>query len=124
MKSPRISDAEWEVMEILWGRHPLTALEIVSTLTPRHPWKDQTIRTMLGRLVRKGAVDYRAEGKTYFYSPAVERAHCVRGESRTFFQKILRGASAPILIQLLEETKLSKAEITELKRILKEKENG
>lgn len=124
MNAPRISDAEWEVMEILWKRHPQTALEVVSALIPHHPWKDQTIRTMLGRLVRKGAVTYTSKGTTFFYSPAVQREQCVRGESRTFFQKILRGATAPTLLRLIQETQLSKAEIAELKRILKEKEKS
>lgn len=124
MSAPRISDAEWEVMEILWNRHPLTALEVVSALLPHHPWKDKTIRTMLGRLVRKGALAYSAKKTTFFYSPAIQRDQCVRGESQTFFQKILRGATAPTLLRMVRETKLSRAEIAELKRILKEKEKS
>jgi BlaI family penicillinase repressor len=122
MAEPRISDAEWEVMEVLWASSPRTAQEIVQTLSPHHDWKDQTIRTMLGRLVKKGAVAAQAAGKAYLYSPAVRRDRCVRGESRSFVQRVLRHAAAPVLVQMVQDTELSRAEIAELRRILKEKE--
>ena len=109
-------------MEVVWRRHPVTALEVVHELTPRHEWQDQTIRTMLRRLIRKKALTYRADGKIYHYSPAVSREQCVRGESRSFLQRVFGGVPQPLLVQLMQETKLSSAEIAELKRILQAKE--
>lgn len=122
MPDPRISEAEWEVMEVLWTSSPRTAQEVVQALMPHHDWKDQTIRTMLGRLVKKGAVRAQADGKAYLYSPSVSRERCVRGESRSFVQRVLRHAAAPVLVQMVRETKLSPREIAELRRILTEKE--
>ena len=119
---PKISDAEWTVMEVVWRNHPVTALEVVQQLAPHKQWQDQTIRTMLRRLIRKKALTYKAEGKVFYYEPAVTRAQCVRGESRSFLERVFGGEPQPLLLQLMQETKLSPDEIAELKRILRNKE--
>ena len=77
---------------------------------------------MLRRLIRKKALTYKAEGKVYYYEPAVSREQCVRGESRSFLERVFGGAAHPLLVQLAQETKLSPGEIAELKRILRDKE--
>jgi BlaI family penicillinase repressor len=120
--TPRISEAEWVVMEVVWRRHPVTALEVVQQLAAYKQWQDQTIRTMLRRLIDKKALTYKAEGKVYYYEPAVSREQCVRGESRSFLKRVFGGAAQPLLVQLVQETKLSPEEISELKRILRKKE--
>jgi BlaI family penicillinase repressor len=121
-QTPKISEAEWVVMEVVWRKNPVTALEVVQQLSARRDWQDQTIRTMLRRLIRKKALTYKAEGKVYFYAPAVSREQCVRGESRSFLERVFGGTAQPLLLQLMQETKLSAKEIAELKRILTEKE--
>jgi BlaI family transcriptional regulator, penicillinase repressor len=121
MATPRISEAEWIVMEVVWRRHPVTALEVVQELASRKQWQDQTIRTMLRRLTRKKALTYKAEGKVFHYEPAVSREQCVRGESRSFLERVFGGAAQPLLVRLVQETKLSREEIAELKRILRDK---
>lgn len=120
--TPKISEAEWLVMEVIWRRHPVTALEVVRQLSPHRQWQDQTIRTMLRRLIDKKAVKFKAEGKIYYYEPAVSREQCVRGESRSFLERVFGGAAHPLLVQLVQEAKLSPEEIAELKRILRDKE--
>ena len=121
-QTPRISEAEWIVMEVVWRRNPVTALEVVQQLTSHKQWQDQTIRTMLRRLTRKKALSYKAQGKVYYYSPAVSREQCVRGESQSFLERVFGGAAQPLLVQLAQETELSTEEIAELKRILRGKE--
>jgi BlaI family transcriptional regulator, penicillinase repressor len=121
-KLPKISEAEWVVMEVVWRKHPVTALEVVQQLTDHKQWQDQTIRTMLRRLIRKKALTYKAEGNVYYYSPAVSREQCVRGESQSFLERVFGGTPQPLLVQLMQETKLSPEEIAELKRILRDKE--
>jgi BlaI family penicillinase repressor len=119
---PRISQAEWIVMEVIWQRAPVTALEVVRQLAHHKQWQDQTIRTMLRRLVRKKALTYKAEGNVHYYSPAVSREQCARAESQSFLGRVLGGAVQPLLVQLVQEAKLSPAEIAELRRILRDKE--
>ena len=121
--APAISEAEWLVMEVLWNTgRPVTALEVVQGLSGRKAWQDQTIRTMLRRLIRKKAVRYKADGKTYLYSATVTREQCVRGESRSFLERVFGGAVQPLLVQLMQESRLSADEIAELRRILRQKE--
>jgi len=110
------------VMEVVWRKHPITALEVVQQLTHYKQWQDQTIRTMLRRLIRKKVLTYKAEGKIYYYEPAVSREQCVHGESRSFLERVFGGTAQPLLVQLVQETKLSTEEINELKRIGREKE--
>lgn len=120
-RPPRISEAEWEVMEAIWSRHPITAQDIVETLGPERDWKDQTIRTMLARLVKKGALSTTPEGKRYLYRPLFTREQCVRNESSSFLEKVFDGASASLLLHFVQNTRLNKKEIAELKKLLDEK---
>ncbi len=123
-KAPRISEAEWEVMEVLWRRSPLTALGVVQELIPGKAWKDQTIRTMLGRLVRKKALTYRAVGKIYHYRPLVTREQCVREVSQTFLEKVFEGATASLLIHFVKSKSLTPQELAELEAVLRQKKKG
>lgn len=91
---PRISEAEWAVMEVLWRTHPRTALEVVRELAPHRSWKDLTVRSMLGRLVKKKALAFEARGKTHHYRPLVTREHCVQGVSQSFLERFFEGAAA------------------------------
>ncbi len=119
---PRISDAEWAVMEVLWKQHPITAIEVVQKLGPARRWQDQTIRTMLRRLIDKGAVSFRADGKVYYYEPSVSREQCVRVESRSFLERVFGGAAKPLLVQMVQDAELSAEDIAEIKRLLARKE--
>ena len=120
-QTPRISDAEWTVMEEIWRQHPVTALEVVQKLGPARQWQDQTIRTMLRRLIDKGALKYKAEGKVFYYAPAVSRKQCVRLESRSFLQRVFGGAAKPLLIQMVQDADLSRDDIAELRKLLGKK---
>jgi BlaI family penicillinase repressor len=120
--TPRISDAEWAVMEEIWRQHPISALEVVQKLSTRRQWQDQTIRTMLRRLLDKKAIKYKAEGKAFYYEPAVSREQCVRIESRSFLERVFGGAAKPLLVQMVQDAELSREDITELKRLLAKKE--
>src|SRR5262245_51437373 len=120
-KTPRISDAEWQVMQVLWTDAPLTANQIVQLLAPDSGWNPRTIKTMLNRLVNKGALKFDTEGKRYLYRPAVSRDACVRGESRSFLQRVFGGKLGPMLAHFVEDERLTKAEIEKLKRLLDSK---
>ena len=119
--APRISNAEWEIMNVVWQRWPLAASEVVEALAGRTPWHARTIKTMLGRLVRKGALRFEAEGKRYLYRPAVTRAECVRRESRSFLQRVFDGQTADLLVHFVETARLSREESEQLRRLLDER---
>jgi len=118
---PQISDAEWEVMKVLWSNSPRTANEVIEVLEDQSDWKPKTIRTLLNRLVQKGAVSYSQEGKVYAYFPVVSEDECVKSETDSFLKRIYGGAFKPLLVNFLKEEKLSAEDIHELKRILDDK---
>jgi BlaI family penicillinase repressor len=120
-KPPAISDAEWEVMTVLWDRSPLMANEVVERLKGRKVWNPRTTKTLLNRLVKKGALDFTTQGNRYLYRPRVKREACVRMESRSFVRRVFGGEVGPMLVQFVRQADLSAGEIEELKKLLDEK---
>lgn len=119
----KISDAEWDVMTILWNRSPLPASDVVDQLQSKRHWRLRTVRTLLDRLVKKRVLSAAMEGKRYLYRPLVDMEDCVRMESQSFLDRVFGGEPAPMLIHLVRNSRLSSSEIAELKRLLSEKEN-
>ncbi len=117
-KMPRISEAEWEVMKVLWERSPLTANEVVETLSRRAAWQRETIRTLVNRLVQKKAVRFEKKGRQYHYYPAVAESECVKAQTRSFLKRFRAGAIEPMLAALVEQERLSAEQIARLKEIL------
>ena len=120
-KLPQISDTEWQIMKILWANAPLTANQVIKDLEGIMPWKPKTVKTMLGRLVKKKAIAFNIEGREYVYYPLVAEAECIKAESQSFLDKVFSGALNVMFASFLEEQDLSKDEIAELKRILEQK---
>ncbi len=119
--TPKISEAEWEVMRVLWIENPLTANKIVEKLTASTHWKATTIRTLVNRLVEKNVVGYDKKGREYHYYPLAAEAECIRAESHSFLRRVYRGALTPILSAFMENEELSPEDAEELKRILRKK---
>jgi BlaI family penicillinase repressor len=123
-QSIQISESEWEVMQVAWDRGRITAAEVIDALGPRTNWNHRTIRTLLNRLINKGALNYVEDGNRYLYSPAVTRTACVREEGESFLHRVFGGDPASLLVHFAKRSKLSEAEIAELQRILDEKRKG
>ena len=122
MKQHRISEAEWEVMEVIWRRSPISAAEIHAQLSDTAGWAMNTVRTMLARLVKKAVLKFGQEGNAYLYRPAVPRERCVHGEVRSLLQRVFGGAPHSLLTHFVEHEPLTPAQIQELQQILKRKE--
>ena len=118
---PRISESEWQVMRVLWSCGRATANEVVDGLAESTTWKPKTIKTLINRLVKKGALGFEKHGRAYVYHPLVGEAECVRAESRSFLSRVYDGALLPMLAHFIEEENLSPEEIEELRRILAER---
>lgn len=117
----RISDAELEVMEILWASsRPLTAMEVAERVPPSRGWSLATIKTMLSRLSAKRAIGFTEEGRRYLYTAAIARDSYVRRESRRFVDQLFGGRLSPLVARLAEEDALDKDDIAAIEKILKE----
>ncbi|HIJ64625.1 MAG TPA: BlaI/MecI/CopY family transcriptional regulator [Candidatus Hydrogenedentes bacterium] len=122
-KLPRISEAEWQVMRVLWAEAPQTANDVVEALD-NTDWSPKTVKTLINRLVRKGALGFDKDGRVYHYYPLVQEKDCVRAESRSFLQRVFGGAVTPMVAAIIEDEDLTPEEIAELRRILDEKGRG
>ena len=123
MKSKlEISDAEYQVMKIIWlAATPLNTNEVVERLEPSTSWKPKTIHTLLSRLVKKGALQYEKDGRVFVYTPLVEESEILAYENDNFLNRFYNGDLNPMIINLIEQDKLSDDDISKLRRILDEK---
>jgi predicted transcriptional regulator len=118
--SERITDAEHAVMEALWTRAPLAASDVCEAVCKARGWSIATVKTLLSRLVAKGAVGAEPDGKRFLYSPRVARAHYVGTESRRLVDRLFGGRAAPLFAHLAEAEALSADDIAEIEALLKE----
>lgn len=117
----RISQAEWELMESVWDRGTVTAADIISSLGIAKRWNPSTVRTLLARLVEKGALRFETNANRYIYRAAVTRQRCVRQESRTFLEKVFGGDVNSLLAHFVKEAGLSEEDLKGLKRLAAKK---
>ena len=115
---PRISDAEWQVMEVLWQCAPATANGVVAALEGESDWRPKTVHTLLRRLVDKGALDYEKRGREFVYRPLLVESECRLAESRSFLEKVFAGKMAPLLATFVEGEAIGEEELEELRKIL------
>ncbi|CAA7602352.1 Penicillinase repressor [Acididesulfobacillus acetoxydans] len=117
-KTSRISDAEWQVMNVLWEKAPITAMEVVEILRSSTGWKPTTVYTLISRLVSKKAIAIDKSSSPFVCRPMLTREEYRREERRSFLEKVYDGSLNLLLMNILAEDELSETEIDELKRIL------
>jgi BlaI family penicillinase repressor len=121
-RPPTISPTEREVIALLWSEYPLPTATIVERLGALKGWSRGTIRSLLARLVRKGAVRMLAiEGRQHF-EPLLRKEESVRHESRSFMERVFSGAPADMVIAMVEEAHMTPEQIRKVRDILRQKE--
>ena len=113
-----ISEAEYQVMKLIWDKAPVSTKEVTEILTVESSWKPKTIQTLLSRLVKKGAIGYKKEGRVFVYTPLIKEEDYVEQESSSFLNKFYDGALNSMVVNFLEQDKLTENDINELKKIL------
>ena len=118
---PRVSEAEWEVMKLLWEKSPSTANSLVEALSTSKKWNPKTIKTLLNRLVTKKALGFERKGREYHYYPLVARTECVMAESRSFIKRVYGGALKPMIAAFLENEDITAEDLKEFRDIIDKK---
>ncbi|OOG50219.1 BlaI/MecI/CopY family transcriptional regulator [Rhodanobacter sp. C01] len=113
-----ISDAESRVMDVLWQKAPQTSEDIVAALLGPTGWHEKTVKTLLNRLLGKGAVSAEKDGRRYLYSPQLHREDWQRLESRNLLDRVFGGKVAPLLAHFSQHEKLSARDIAELRKLI------
>jgi BlaI family transcriptional regulator, penicillinase repressor len=118
--TPRISDAEWDVMEVVWELGSVTPAEVIDRVAGPRGWNHRTVRTLLSRLVEKRALRREGAGARSVYQAAVSRRRCVRAQGRSFLNKVFGGDAALLLIHFAQEAKIDPDDLERLKKLLAE----
>jgi predicted transcriptional regulator len=120
----RISDAESRIMDALWRRGPLVVEDIVAEVAGPQQWSDRTVKSLIGRMLKKSAIEsVRQEGRTY-YRPLVQRDDYRMAESQSLLDRIFGGKIAPFVSQFAESQKLSPEDVAQLKALIERLDDG
>lgn len=120
----QISEAESIVMDVLWRRHPLGAEAVVAALAESRQWQEPTIKTLLNRLLNKGAIAAEKDGRRYLYTPVLKREDWLIDESESLLDRLFGGRVAPLVAHFSQHRKLSRRDVDELRRLLEEIDDG
>ena len=118
---PQISDAEFEVMDVIWKYAPISTNEITDRLARTKDWSPKTIYTMLSRLEKKGVIVHEKESRVFVYTPCVRKEQYIEAESRTLADRFFDGAMNRMFVSFLDQKELSSEDLDELQRILDRK---
>lgn len=123
-KPAAISEAESEVMQVIWNRGPSTTEDVVAALAHHGKWQDATVKTFLNRLLKKRALGARKEGRRFVYSATLTREEWMSAESHGFLDRMFGGRVAPLVSYFSQQKKLGKKDIEDLKRLIRELDDG
>ncbi len=121
---PPISEAESQVMLQLWREHPQSAEQLAMSLMPEHGWQLSTIKTLLNRLLQKGAIEAEKDGRRFLYRPLVAEADWLKSQSLSLIDRWFGGGLAPLVVQFASHRKLSAEDLAALKALIKEQDHG
>ena len=120
--APRISDAEWTVMNVFWQRGTCTLAEVVKEFDGRQHWKPRTVQSLIRRLADKGALAVEAVGREFRYTPAVAQDQCQHEESVSFLDRVFNGRLTPFVAGLMEREEVSNDDLAALREVLAQAE--
>lgn len=121
-ESPRITESEWQVMNVVWESPPVTAQEVTDALVGQHDWSARTVKTFLARLVKKGVLEFEVDGKRYLYSPLVTREQSLAVEGKSMLGRLRGAPVSPLMAWFVRHSPMDKDEIEQLKQLLDKKE--
>ena len=119
-EKPEISNAEFEVLDVLWDDHPATSNDVVVQLSDKKDWHEKTVKTLLGRLVKKGVLGFEKQQRQYLYYPLIAREDYTKKETTNFVSRLFKGKIAPMVAGFANQNALSKQDVSELKALIKE----
>lgn len=121
---PQISDSEYELMKIIWEKHPISTNDICTLVEPLRGWNSKTVHTLLTRLYHKNAVTYEKKGRMFYYRPLIHKEDYLSQETHSFLNRFYNGAMAPMLSSFLSDESVSDDELKELSELIQSKMKG
>jgi len=115
---PKITNAEWEIMKIIWANPEISSIKIIQELRDKSEWKPATVKTLINRLLTKNAIGFTKLGYEYLYFPLVSKDECIKLESQSFIKRVFNGSMKSMLLTFAQSEEISETDIAELKNIL------
>lgn len=116
-----ISEAEWEIMRVVWANEAVTSREVIDVLESKMDWKESTIKTLIGRLVEKNALETTKEGRKFIYTAKISEEDTVKNYSEDILARVCNKDNGSVLKNLIADANLSQTDIEELIGLLQEK---
>ena len=117
---PKISNAEWEIMKIIWVNSEISSINIIQELKDKSEWKPATVKSLINRLLNKNAIGFNKSGYEYLYFPLVSEDECIKSESQSFVNRVFNGSIKSMLLTFAKAEEISQTDISELKNILEQ----
>ncbi|MBW9173816.1 BlaI/MecI/CopY family transcriptional regulator [Clostridium estertheticum] len=117
-KMSKISNAEWEIMKIIWKNSEISSINIIKELKDKSEWKPATVKSLINRLLNKNIIGFNKLGYEYLYYPLVSEDDCIKLESFSFVNRVFNGSIKSMLLTFAQSDELSKLDIKDLKDIL------
>lgn len=124
MQEKHISDAEWEVMRVVWTTHPITSREIGAVLEDKMEWKLATTKTLIGRLVKKGMLKAEPKGRQFDYYPVVSEESSVKEAADSLLSQVCTKKVGATIKMMIEDNLLSQNDLDELEQLIKQKKES
>lgn len=118
-KQSKISEAEMQLLQLLWDESPLGATELADRASGDRGWTLTTVKTLLSRLVAKGAITAEPQGRKFLYVPAIERDDVAASQARGLIDRLFGGRVSPLVAQLAEQKQLHEQDIAELEALIR-----
>ncbi len=109
-----ISEAEWEIMRVVWANQTVTSRDVIDTLEQKMNWKESTIKTLIGRLVDKEALKTTKDGRKFIYTANISEATTVKHYSEEILSRVCNKQNGQVVQQLVEDAVLSQSDIEQL----------
>ena len=124
VQKPDISNAEFDVLDVIWDGYPATANDVIERLNKRKDWHEKTVKTLLGRLVKKDVLGFEKVQRQYLYMPLIAREDYTRKEASSFVSRLFKGKVAPMVAGFANQNALSKQDVDELKALIEQWEQN
>lgn len=116
-----ISEAEWEIMRVVWANARVTSRQVIDVLTEKMDWKESTIKTLIGRLVDKDALMTEKEGRRFIYSANISEKETVKSYSEDILDRVCDTKDVLVVQHIITDAKLSQSDIENLIQLLENK---
>ncbi|MBD5432325.1 MAG: CopY/TcrY family copper transport repressor [Lactobacillus sp.] len=115
LSSTDISDAEWEIMRIVWTLNQAHTKEIISELQKKKSWSDSTIKTLIRRLTKKGLLEAKQDGRGFLYLPTVSQTEMMVDATQELLDRMCNMHKGEVIFNLVKDSPISKSDLEKIK---------